>query len=405
MRILLLDVNYKLSSTGKIVYILKEELEKKHDVYVLYGRGSKSKEKNVTKFSYNWETSIHALLTRITGLTGYFSYFSTRRLLRKVKKIRPDVIHIHEVHGYFMNWVTLVKYAIKRNIKIIWTFHADFMLTGRCGMSNDCERWKIGCGKCPNLKTYPKTLFFDFSKQMLKQKQYYLPRIKELTITAPTTWLKDKIKESYLREKRVEVVSNGVDTTIFKPRHVDRNELFGNINYSKMLLLVAPNPFTEQKGGKYALKLASDLKDKDTFVVIVGTNVSEITAKDNLILLPKITDQVLLSKFYSAADFTLMLSKKETFSLVTAESLSCGTPVIGFDAGGPTEIAINNFGQFTVYGEYEKLKKLVCDSIEGKILYGDIDSLRNHIIDNYSKKSMVEKYELLYKEINYNKSS
>lgn len=398
MRILLLDVNYKHSSTGKIVYTLKEELEKKHDVYVLYGRGSKSEDKNVIKFSFDWETRIHALLTRITGLTGYFSYFSTRKLLREVKKIRPDVIHIHEVHGYFMNWVTLVKYAIKRKIKIIWTFHADFMLTGRCGMSNDCERWKIGCGKCPNLKSYPKTLFFDFSKQMLKQKQNYLLRIKELTITAPSIWLKDKIKNSYLSGKRIEVVSNGVDTTIFKPRYVDRNELFGNINYSKMLLLVAPNPFTEQKGGKYALKLASDLKNKDTFVVIVGTNATELTVKDNLVLLPKITDQVFLSKIYSTADFTLILSKKETFSLVTAESLSCGTPVIGFDAGGPTEIAINNFGRFIVHGDYEKLKELVYDSIEGNITYGSKDLLRNHIINNYSLKAMVKKYENLYLE-------
>lgn len=398
MRILLLDVNYKHSSTGKIVYTLKEELEKKHDVHVLYGRGSKSEDKNVIKFSFDWETRIHALLTRITGLTGYFSYFSTRKLLREVKKIRPDVIHIHEVHGYFMNWVTLVKYAIKREIKIIWTFHADFMLTGRCGMSNDCERWKIGCGKCPNLKSYPKTLFFDLSKQMLKQKQNYLLRIKELTITAPSIWLKGKIENSYLSGKRIEVVSNGVDTTIFKPRYVDRNELFGNINYSKMILLVAPNPFTEQKGGKYALKLASDLKNKDTFVVIVGTNATELTVKDNLVFLPKITDQVFLSKIYSTADFTLILSKKETFSLVTAESLSCGTPVIGFDAGGPTEIAINNFGRFTVNGDYEKLKELVYDSIEGNITYGSKDLLRNHIINNYSLKAMVKKYENLYLE-------
>lgn len=398
MKILLLDVNYKHSSTGKIIYALKEELDERHNVYVLYGRGSKSKDKNVIKFSYDWETRIHALLTRVTGLTGYFSWFSTRRLMIQVKKIKPDVIHIHEVHGYFMNWVTLVKFAIKKKIKIIWTFHADFMLTGRCGMSNDCERWKIGCGKCPKLKTYPKTLFFDFSKQMLKQKQKYLPQIQELTITAPSTWLKDKIKESYLSDKRIEVVSNGIDTNIFQPRQVDHSELFGKIGYSKMLLLVAPNPFTEQKGGKYALKLASDLKNKDAFVVIVGTNVTDISVKDNLILLPKITDQVLLSKFYSAADFTLILSKKETFSLVTAESLSCGTPVIGFDAGGPTEIAVNDFGRFIVHGDYEKLKKLVFDSLEGKIHYANSDSLRNHIIDKYSLKSMVQKYEFLYKE-------
>ncbi|MDD2496430.1 MAG: glycosyltransferase, partial [Tissierellia bacterium] len=129
-----------------------------------------------------------------------------------------------------------------------------------------------------------------------------------------------------------------------------------------------------------------------------GTNATELTVKYNLDFLPKITDQVFLSKIYSTADFTLILSKKETFSLVTADSLSCGTPVIGFDAGGPTEIAINNFGRFTVNGDYEKLKELVYDSIEGNITYGSKDLLRNHIINNYSLKAMVKKYENLYLE-------
>ena len=130
MKILLIDVNYKSGSTGKIVYDLKQELEKEgHKVLVCYGRGKKIEEKSVIKFAYNIETLIHAFLSRLIGLMGYFSYFSTRRLIKEIEKFKPDVVHIHETHSYFVNHLALIEYLKKKNIKTVWTFHCEYMYT------------------------------------------------------------------------------------------------------------------------------------------------------------------------------------------------------------------------------------------------------------------------------------
>ena len=399
MIILLIDVNYKNSSTGKIVHQLKNYLTKTNDIvpYVAYGRGINIKEKNVYKFSIDTETKVHALLTRISGLTGFFSPLSTLNLIRYMRRIKPDVIHIHEIHGYFVNWMRIVKYAIKHNVRVVWTFHCDFMITGRCGVSNECTRWKKGCGKCPDLKKYPRSLMLDFSRLMYNQKKNNLIKIKDLCITTPSKWLSDKVSETYLKHKRIEVVPNGIDTEVFKPRR-DRDLDFPfDITKKRVLLFVAPNPFSEQKGGKYALTLAKDLTHYNTYVIIIGDDIKSPLFKDSYAILPKIMDQEMLANYYSLAEFTLILSKTETFSLVTAESLACGTPVIGFDSLGPSEIALKGMGLFVKYGDYEGLKSNIIESLTKKKRFLSNDLLVTHIIKNYSIQAMVNNYVKLYR--------
>jgi len=399
MKVLLIDVNYKNSSTGKIVHQIKNYLTKSNDVvpYVAYGRGVNIKEKNVYKFSLDTETKVHALLTRVFGLTGHFSPLSTLNLIRYMKRIKPDVIHIHEIHGYFVNWMRIVKYAIKNNVRVVWTFHCDFMITGRCGVSNECIRWKIGCGNCPDLKRYPRTLMFDFSRLMYNQKKNNLIKINDLCITTPSKWLSDKVSETYLKHKRIEVVPNAVDTEVFKPRRDRYIEFPIDINKKRVLLFVAPNPFSEQKGGKYALTLAKDLAQYNAYVIIIGADINSPSFKDNYAILPKITDQEVLANYYTLAELTLTLSKTETFSLVTAESLACGTPIIGFDSLGPSEIALKGMGLFVKYGDYEGLKSVIIESLSTKNPFLQKDLLVNHITKNFSIQAMVNNYVKLYR--------
>ncbi|MDD3382528.1 MAG: glycosyltransferase, partial [Bacilli bacterium] len=218
MKVLLIDVNCKRSSTGKIVYDLYQELNKNNiEASIAYGRGPKIKEKNIYKFGLDLETILHMIMTRITGLTGIYSVISTMRLIRYIKKFKPDVVHIHELHAYFVNLKPLINHLKKNNIKVIHTFHCEFMYTGKCGHAYECEKFKTLCFKCPRLKEYPKSFFLDFTKYMYKQKKKLYKDFDNLTIVTPSKWLLDRVKSSFLKDKKMLVINNGIDVNVFKP--------------------------------------------------------------------------------------------------------------------------------------------------------------------------------------------
>ena len=357
MKILLIDVNYKSGSTGKIVYDLKQELEKEgHKVLVCYGRGKKIEEKGVIKFAYNIETLIHAFLSRLIGLMGYFSYFSTRRLIKEIEKFKPDVVHIHETHSYFVNHLALIEYLKKKNIKTVWTFHCEYMYTGNCGYTYECEKWKSICKNCPDIKRYPKSLFFDFSYKMFLDKKKAFENFNKLIIITPSQWLKDRVKESFCKEKRVEVIHNGVNIEIFKPRDFSHLKKKHNIGNKKVILSVAPDIMSDRKGGKWIVKLAEECLNLDYIFILIGVeNVNE-KFPSNVIALGRTENQIELAEYYSLADVFVICSEKETFSMTCAEAISCGTQVIGFKSGAPETIFTDSI--FVNYGDIESLKEI-----------------------------------------------
>lgn len=270
-RVLLIDVNCKNSSTGKIVYDLYSSLRSDgRRAMVCYGRGDLIEEEDIYKFGLDWETSIHAGLARITGYNGCFSAISTRRLIKKIVEFQPDLIHIHELHAYFVNIRPLLEYIKKENIQLIWTFHCEYMYTGKCGHAYDCLRFQEGCGNCPAVKEYPKSLLFDKTSQMLEMKKEILKDF-EFTIVTPSQWLADRVKMSFLKGKRIKVIHNGIDTSVFHP--VDpgnlRNELKIPYDY-KIVLALAPDIMSEAKGGRWILKLADMMKNEKVFFILVG---------------------------------------------------------------------------------------------------------------------------------------
>jgi glycosyltransferase involved in cell wall biosynthesis len=273
MKVALIDVNCKHSSTGKIVYDLYTELNKNgHEAAVYYGRGPKIKEKNIFKFGIDVETYFHALMTRITGLTGVYSPFSTWRLIRKLKKFKPDIVHIHELHAYFINLKPIMNYLKNAPLKVIWTFHCEFMFTGKCAITYDCNKWQTECHKCPQVKEYPKSLVFDFSNPMFRQKKALFDDFNNLTIVTPPKWLENRVKLSFLRDKPVVVIPNGIDQTIFKPTEYTDLDIYPLIKDKKMILSVAADIMSENKGGHRILEIANKLNHRDDIVfVLVGS--------------------------------------------------------------------------------------------------------------------------------------
>lgn len=399
MKVLLIDVNYKNSSTGKIVYDLAKWLiDDGYFAKVLYGRGQKSSDEVGVKISSTLEVYFHALMTRLTGLTGFFSFFATRRIIRSIVKFNPDIVHLHELHGYYVNFGKLVNYLKSKNIPVVWTFHCEFAYTGKCGYSYECEKWKTNCRNCPQLKEYPSSIYFDFTNQMHYWKKKDFSNFSNLVITTPSKWLEGRVRQSFLKDRDIRVVYNGIDVdAIFRP--TDGNDLlvkYGLMN-KKIALAVAPDIMSERKGGQWILELAQRFDDSYSFI-IVGVTAPIKNLPPNVVAISKTNSQIELAKFYSIADVLLLTSQKETFSLVTAESLACGTPVIGFDSGAPVEVAPTGYGHFVPYGRIDLLAQAVNNFFDGKLEMYDSNSCREFACKNYSNRTMYRDFLSIYKE-------
>jgi glycosyltransferase involved in cell wall biosynthesis len=394
MRVLLIDINYKHSSTGKIVHDLARELILSgHKARVLFGRGEYIDNDVALRIATVWEVYFHALLTRLTGLIGIFSFFSTRKIIKEIKKFKPDVIHLHELHGYYVNCSEVVRFLKTIDVPVIWTFHCEFAYTGKCGHAYDCEKWKTECSACPQIKEYPSSLYFDFTRYMFHEKKKDFERFDNLTIVTPSAWLARRVKQSFLSGYAVRVIHNGIDTQdIFFPR------TNGSKQKSKMTVLaVAPDIMSERKGGKWVMKLARRFSEDVEFVMVgvVGT-VDEVPS--NVRLVGRTSNQHELARYYSDADIFLICSKRENFPTTCLEALSCGTPVMGFDEGGTAETAPGRLGYFVPFGDIDSLEIALMEYFSGN---SKIDQKECHLFakKNYSIQTMCSNYLRLYSEL------
>lgn len=396
MRVLLIDVNCKDSSTGRIVYDLYTNINASGDVAaVCYGRGKKIVEPNIFKFGLDWETWLHAMLTRVTGYTGCFSYFSTRRLLRFIKDFRPDVVHIHELHAYFVNIKPLLTYLKREGIRTVFTLHCEFMYTGKCGHAMECEQWKTLCTKCPRVRAYPSSLVFDRTKEMFLQKKKLYDDFDNMMITAPSAWLMDRAKMSILGDKPGVVIPNGIDTDVFRPS--DSSELralLGIASDEKVVLALAPHVMSDSKGGKHVVEIAEELRNEKIRFIMVGADDPTVLVPENVILKGAIYDKALLAQYYSLADLFVICSSRENFPTTCLEAQCCGTPVYGYDAGGTRETLLGDADVLVEYGNTLELAGKIRTApykTEESVL-----SLREKAVHAYGKEQMFARYQALY---------
>lgn len=399
MKIALVDVNYQSSSTGKIVDDLVTCLEGGgHSTLAFFGRGEDPLLARVHKISPGVEVALHALGTRLTGLTGCYSPIATRRLIRLLSDYQPDIVHLHDLHGYFLNIRELVAYLKSNSIPTIWTFHCEFMYTGKCGYAFDCNKWKSQCGNCPNLHDYPKSWFFDFTAKMFEQKRQMFVGFDNLHLTAPSLWLANRMRESAIvGDKHITVVPNGLDIDVFRPRESDALRAQLGLTDKFIALSVGSNLFSEIKGGRWVLELAK--RNPEMAFVMVGVEASPATVPENIKLIPHLYNQYLLAEYYSMADVLLLTSAKETFSMVSAESLACGTPVIGFDSGAPKEVAPPGYGEFVPYADLNGLESLLRRAKNGMLFMKSAKECEKFAVCCYAKDIMVKAYEGIYSQM------
>lgn len=403
MKILQVNCVYKKGSTGKITYDIHSELLKQGiESVVCYGRGEKINEPHVYKTCGEGYSKTNHLLSEFTGVMYGGCFFSTNKLIKIIKKEKPDVVHLQCINGYFVNIYRLVSWLKKHDIKTVLTLHAEFMYTANCGYALNCDKWQTGCGHCPRLKQETKSLLIDGThKSWMKMKKAFDGFNDNLVVTSVSPWLMERAKLSpILNGKKHEVVLNGVNTDVF--HFYDTAELRSQMGLTGVKVIFHATPSFDDninniKGGYYVLKLAEKMLDENVKFVVAGNHPDGLKVPSNVILLGKVSDQELLAKYYSMADVTLLTSKKETFSMVTAESLCCGTPVVGFKAGAPEQIAIPEYSSFVDFGDLESLHEEMKKCLAESFLKIDIALTSN---GKYAKQTMTENYLKIYEEFN-----
>lgn len=403
MKILQVNVVYKKGSTGKIVYDIHNELQQRGiESIVCYGRGEKISEPNVYKTSSESLAKFNALRSRITGLQYNGSFIATNKLIKIIKKEKPDVVHLHCINGYFVNIYKLLKFLKVNKINTVLTLHAEFMYTGSCGYSLDCTKWKDvgGCRQCPILKEATHSYFFDRTHTAWKKMKEAFKDFDNLIVTSVSPWLMDRAKQSIILEgKNHCIILNGIDTNnVFYPRKFEYLKEKHGIRDEKILLHVTASFSSEIKGGKYIIQLAKLLENENIKIIVIGNNDNDLELPSNIIDVGRVNDQKELAAYYSMADITVITSKRETFSMVCAESLACGTPVVGFKAGAPEQISLPEYSEFVEYGDIDRLEHIVSEWIKRKI------EVSNDIIkkaqDYYSKEKMCNEYKKIYDNFN-----
>ena len=403
MKILQVNCVYGHGSTGKITRDIHHALlSQGFQSVVCYGRGAKTAENHVHRTCNDIAGKANNLISRVTGLMYGGCFFSTRKLMKRIEAEAPDVVHLHCINGYFVNIYSLVQWLKEKKIKTVLTLHAEFMHTANCGHALDCEKWKTGCGNCPRLRQ--ETLSWGIDNTALsyrKMKAAFDGFTDDLQGVSVSPWLMERAEQSpILADKNHSVILNGVDTEVF--HRVDAAKLRKELGLgNEKIIFHATADFQDDpnhlKGGYYVLRLAERLAKDNVKILVAGDHPQGLQVPENVILLGKIADQHRLAAFYAVADLTVISSRRETFSLVTAESLCCGTPVTGFKAGGPERIAISEFTRFCDWADVDALEENVRGMLRNSYNREEIAEIA---AKKYAKETMCASYIDLYLSMN-----
>ena len=304
------------STGGIMMKEHRELLAVGEESFAFWGRGRDAEDEHEMRFASDLEVKADVLQTRLDGKAGFHSKAATKRLLARLDKINPDVVHLHNLHGYYLNVEMLFEWLAEHDCKVEWTLHDCWAFTGHCAYAKPCQQ----------LGTYPKTYSKTSCSWSFEQKKrlFNLVPADRMKLITPSQWLADLVGESFLAKYPVEVRHNTIDTSVFKPTPSDFRERYG-IGDRFMILGVA-SPWTERKGFVDFVRLAGELDFDKYAIVLVGLSEKQIKLlPTNIIGLQRTDSLRVLAEIYTAADIYVTPSIEETFGMTVAESNACGT--------------------------------------------------------------------------------
>lgn len=363
MKYLFINSVAGIGSTGRIVADKCRELQKQGNQCVIaFGRAAANCDdietvQIGTKFDYQW----HGVLTRLFDLHGFGSKRATRKFLQWVKEYEPDVIWLHNIHGYYINIELLFDYLKSCGKKIYWTLHDCWAFTGHCShfTAAKCEQWRSHCSHCSQLRRYPKCYAISNVNRNFERKKASFTGVPNMKLIVPSHWLEGLVKQSFLQEYPVEVFYNTIDMNVFKPTPSNFRKRYG-LPGKKIVLGVA-SVWDERKGLNDFIQLANMLDD-GYVVVLVGLTDKQIKQLPKKILgIQRTNSAQELAAIYTAADVFVNPTYEDNYPTVNLEAQACGTPVITYDTGGCKETTKGK--GLCKIGDVHTLSNMICNAI------------------------------------------
>lgn len=397
-KVLMVNTVCGTGSVGRLMAGLYRTLEDYgYECIAAYGRGEAPPDIRGYRIGTDTDMYIHGVMSRLIDRHGFYSGRATEDFIAMVKEYDPDIIHLHNIHGYYLNIQILFDYLKKCGKKIIWTLHDCWSFTGHCSHFEyiGCNKWLSGCYKCEQLKEYPKSFGVDNSKANYEDKRRLFTGIPDMMLVTPSEWLKEKVSQSFLREYPVTVVPTGIDLSSFYPYQetTDSDNLIFRIKNSlelrnKVILLGVANPWRDRKGLIQFSLLEKSLTDRYA-IILVGLNDRQISELPPGIIGLRKTDSIEeLVALYSMADIYVNLTLEDTFPTTNLEALACGTPVITYKAGGSPESIDNTCGEV-----------VERNSIQG--IVAAIDKILSSSGQCYTKEMCLRRAQLYSKEYRF----
>lgn len=394
MRVLQINATYGYSSTGVIVKDIGDMLcENGEESFFAY-QSCNSAPKNGYRIGNKLDWKLHALFCRLSGKQAYYSKASTKKLIKYIASIKPDIVHLHNLHSNYAHLNLLLDFLAKKNIATVITMHDCWYFTGKCFHYADigCNRFEIGCGNCPKKNAPPRSLFFDKSFQVLKDRYSYFSKIRRLSIVGCSDWICREAKRGVLKDFYTVRIYNGVDINVFRP--YNENILEKSYGDNCFYALGMANKWLLPANRQLLYSVIKILKE-DYKLVLIGCNETQIKElqklSSNIIALGFIHDREKLAKYYSAANVFVNVTLVDTLPTVNMESICCGTPVITYDSCGSPELVLEGCGR--VVKKYDS--RTLIESMQSRVKKIESDVLKN-ARKQFDKKECYKEYLTVY---------
>lgn len=390
MKVLIINLRIGTGSVGRIVSDLYHGIVNAgHECKIAFGRGDTGDIpiKNTYRICSKTEVFLHAAFTRLFGNTAFYFSKTTQRFCRWIEEYAPDIVHIHGVYGYYLNMKTLYEYLGNSNAIVISTLHSCWDFTGHCchfQLAN-CEQWKSGCMHCVQKNTYPISSFLDNTHKNYERKKSAYNTLKKCIIVTPSKWLAKLARQSFLKDKVIRVIYNGIDLDSFK---VDKiNNALQDVN--KPIILCVASLWTQGKGWKDIIELSYTIPNKYQLIVVGVTKKQQKFLAPETISLQRTNSKAELAKLYSSATVFFNPTYEDNYPTVNLEAIACHTPIVTYNTGGSPEIIKHeSWGIVIKERDYLSLYnfiEIICHN-ENKIDFTYISELSNKImVDNYIK--------------------
>ena len=396
-KLIQINITANWGSHGKIAEdIGKCVLAHGWESYIAYGRWANPSESQLIRIGNLWDERAHAFQSRLLDNHGLASKHATRKLIDAIKKISPDIIHLHNIHGYYLNYPLLFDFLAQYGKPVVWTLHDCWPLTGHCAYFtfDKCEKWKKGCFACMNKTEYPKRYLFDRSERNYSYKKRHFTSVPRMTLVPVSDWLNNIVGESFLKYLKHKTIHNGIDLEVFKPSETYKDMFPGN----KVVLGVS-SVWDRRKGMEDFLKLRG-LLDSAYTIVLIGLNEKQIKLLPEGVVGIKRTNNVQeLVAYYSRADVFVNSTYEDNFPTTNIEALACGTPVITYNTGGSPEAIDKQTGEVIPVGDVELLANRV-NNMCNDYNYADLSKrCRARAEKLFNKNDRYKEYYYLYQQV------